>query len=366
MIAKQKSNKTKESLFSSLATHQHEQVIFCHDEATGLKAIIAIHNTTLGPAMGGVRFWNYSTELAAVNDVLRLSRGMTYKNAIAGLNAGGGKAVIIGEPAKLKNEVLMRRFGKFIHTLNGNYYTAEDMNMSTTDMEYISMETPFVTGLPEYMGGAGDPSPYTAYGVYMGIKASAKRAYGSDSLGGKKILVQGVGSVGSELVALLDREGANISVADLSDARLKFISQQHNVEVIDTDKVFLTPVDIYSPCAMGATINDRSIELLECDIICGGANNQLQDDTIHDQALVSKGILYAPDFLVNSGGITNVYYDYVGNHNRDRVMAQVEKIYETTLKVFTNCDDDMDSPQLAAMKMADRRIKEIGNLRLTN
>jgi len=209
------------SLFSGMEEMNHEQVVMCHDKETGLKAIVAIHNTVLGPAMGGTRMWSYATDQEAYIDALRLSRGMTYKNAIAGLNIGGGKAVIIGEASKIKNEALMRRFGKFIDSLGGKYYTAEDVNMTTRDMEYVRMETPYVTGLPDFMGGAGDPSPYTAYGVYMGMKAAAKKAYGTDSLENKKVLVQGAGNVGSNLVSLLSKEKAQVFISDIFEDKIK-------------------------------------------------------------------------------------------------------------------------------------------------
>ncbi|WP_109831698.1 Glu/Leu/Phe/Val dehydrogenase dimerization domain-containing protein [Reichenbachiella versicolor] len=366
MIATEHIDKTNESLFSSMADTNHEQIVFCHDEPTGLKAIIAIHNTVLGPSMGGTRMWHYTNEQDAITDALRLSRGMTLKNSIAGINAGGGKAVIIGDASQIKNETLMRRFGQFVNSLNGKYYTAEDVNMTTRDMEYVHMETPYVTGLPESMGGAGDPSPYTAFGVYMGMKAAAKKAYGSDSLTGKRILVQGAGNVGGYLVDLLAKEAAVVMISDIFENKASSIAQKHNLEIIPPDKVYKTPTEIYSPCALGATINDEMLHLMDCDIIAGAANNQLHDEIHHDQEVSKKGILYAPDFLINGGGITNVYYEYEGNHNKERVLAQVEKIYDTTLKVFKTCEDENTTPQAAAIHLAEKRIKDIGNLKLRN
>ncbi len=366
MISTEKTtDKANVSLFSSIEEMNHEQVVFCHDKETGLKAIVAIHNTVLGPSMGGTRMWHYTSESEAVTDALRLSRGMTLKNSIAGLNIGGGKAVIIGDVHKIKNEALMRRFGKFIHSLGGKYYTAEDVNMTTRDMEYIRMETPYVTGLPESMGGAGNPSPFTAFGVYMGMKAAAKRAYGSDSLEGKKVLVQGTGQVGTHLIEYLTKEGALISVSDLFEDKIQQVTKNFKVEVVPQQDIFKKPMHIYAPCALGGTINDESIEQLSCDIIAGAANNQLLDEKRHDQALVTKGILYAPDFLINGGGITNVYYEYEGNYNKDRVMAQTERIYDTTLSVFDLCDKTNGSPQMAAINLAEERILSIGKIKLT-
>ncbi len=365
MITKELTSKSNTSLFSVMEEMNHEQVVFCHDEKTGLKAVIAIHNTVLGPSMGGTRMWNYQDDNEAITDALRLSRGMTLKNSIAGLNIGGGKAVIIGDAAKIKNEALMRRFGKFVHSLGGKYYTAEDVNMSTRDMEYVRMETPYVTGLPDFMGGAGDPSPFTAYGVYMGMKAAAKRAYGSDSLTDKKVLVQGAGQVGSYLVGYLEKEGAKVLVSDIFEDKLSKLASKHKIEIVDPGTVFDQTMHIYAPCALGGTLHDESIEKLTCDIVAGGANNQLLDEKIHDEALVRKGILYGPDFLINGGGITNVYYEYEGNYSKERVMRHTEKIYDTTLRVFDLCDKEKTTPQMAAIELAEKRIRSIGNIKLT-
>lgn len=352
------------SLFSEIEDMNHEQVVLCHDKETGLKAIIAIHNTVLGPAMGGTRMWNYASEQEAMTDALRLSRGMTLKNAIAGLNIGGGKAVIIGDASKIKNEALMRRFGKFVHSVAGKYYTAEDVNMTTRDMEYIRMETPYVTGLPEFMGGAGDPSPYTAYGVYMGMKAAAKKAYGSDDLSGKKVLVQGTGNVGTHLIDYLTKEGAKVSVSDIFEDKIKKITDRFVVDIIPADEVAHANVDIYAPCALGGTLNDTTISQLQCDIVAGAANNQLLDELKHGNQLFERGILYAPDFLINGGGITNVYYEYAGNHSRERVMKQTELIYDTTCRVFDLSQQSGKTPHEAAIKIAEERIKSIGNIKL--
>lgn len=352
-------------IFNQLSELEHEQVVFCHDQETGLKAIIAIHNTVLGPAVGGTRMWNYTSEEAALNDALRLSRGMTFKSAIAGLNIGGGKAVIIGDAKKIKNEVLMRRFGKFVHGLGGRYWTAEDVNMSTRDMEYIRMETPYVTGVPETMGGGGDPSPVTAFGVFMGMKATAKKVFGTDSVKGRKVAVQGAGHVATYLMEHLAKEGAKIFVCDFHEEKLKYAVDKFGATVVPVDDIYDLDVDIYSPCALGATINDQTINQLKCSIIAGGANNQLAEELKHGRMLIEKGILYAPDFLINGGGITNVYYEQIGNYNREVVYQQTERIYETTLKVFDLAEKKGITPQEGAMDLAIARINDIGKIKLS-
>lgn len=352
-------------LFGTLAEVGHEQVIFCNDIATGLKAIIAIHNTTLGPALGGTRMWNYSNEQDALTDVLRLSRGMTFKAAISGVNLGGGKAVIIGDARTMKTEAFLRRFGKFVNSLNGKYITAEDVNMKTSDMEYINMETKFVTGLPESMGGGGDPSPVTAYGVYLGMKATAKKTFGSDSLEGKRIAVQGIGQVGYHLVELLVKENARVFIADLAEEKVKSVSRDLNVTGVELNDIFDLEMDIFAPCALGATLNDDTIPRLKCAMIAGAANNQLKDEIRNGYMLVDRNIAYAPDFLINAGGLINVYTEYQGNYNRKRVMEQTDKIYATCLQVLNKAQDEKVSPQEAAIQLAERRIKEIARLRGT-
>ncbi len=353
------------SVFDQVAEMEHEQVVFCHDQSTGLKAIIAIHNTVLGPSMGGTRMWHYVTDNEAITDALRLSRGMTFKNAIAGLNIGGGKAVIIGDARKQKNEALMRRFGKFIESLGGRYVTAEDVNMTTRDMEYIRMETRHVAGMSEAMGGSGDPSPMTAYGVYIGMKAARKKVIGSDSLAGAKVLVQGAGNVGSNLVDYLVKDGAIVSVSDIFEEKLGPISSKYKVDIIPAEDIFEQDIDIYAPCALGATLNDDSIGKMKCSIVAGGANNQLLDETKHGNMLIDMGIVYAPDFLINGGGITNIYYDYIANYNKELVMKQVENIYETCLSVFDKSENENITPQEAAMAIAANRIAAIGNNKLS-
>ncbi len=341
----------------------HEQVVFCNDNETGLKAIIAIHNTTLGPSLGGTRMWTYKNEMEALTDALRLSRGMTYKSAAAGLNLGGGKAVIIGDSKTQKSEVLMRRFGKIINSLSGKYITAEDVGVNTKDMEYIKMETDFVTGLPENMGGSGDPSPVTARGVYIAMKASAKEKWGNDSLVGKKVVVQGIGNVGESLVNYLVKEGAKVFINDINLERLKTVAKASGATVVAADELYDMDMDIYSPCALGATINNDSLNRLKCSIICGSANNQLADENIHGKMVIEKGILYAPDFVVNAGGIINVYYELEG-YNRERALSHAEKIYDTTLNIFKVSKAQNIPTYMAANRIAEKRIADIGKVKL--
>jgi leucine dehydrogenase len=352
----------QQSVFELMQQMGHEQVVFCHDPHSGLNAIIAIHNTTLGPALGGTRLWNYNSHDDALIDSLRLSRGMTYKAAISGLNLGGGKAVIIADPS-MKSEALWRRYGKFVDSLNGKYITAEDVNTSARDMEYIAMETEHVTGVPEYMGGSGDPSPFTAYGVFMGMKASAKKMWGTDNLSGKKVLVQGVGHVGQYLVGHLIEDGAKVYITDINDEKIKQTQDKfHTVEVVDGNTIFDLDIDIYAPCALGATVDTASINKMKCAVIAGAANNQLADENVHGPMLIEKGILYAPDFLINAGGLINVAAELEG-YNRERVTKNVEKIYERTLAIFNLSETDKIHTQAAAMKIADKRLQDIANVK---
>ncbi len=354
----------QQSVLDQMQQMGHEQVVFCQDPHTGLKAIIAIHNTTLGPSLGGTRLWNYNSHEEAVVDALRLSRGMTYKSAISGLNLGGGKAVLIGDAAKLKSEPYWRRYGKFVNSLNGKYITAEDVNTSAKDMEYIGMETKFVTGLPEFAGGSGDPSPFTAYGVYMGMKAAAKKAWGNDGFGDRTVLVQGAGNVGQYLIGYLVKEGVKVYVCDINEERLKTVKQKFpTVEVVANEGIFDLEFDIYAPCALGATVNTESINKMKCHIIAGAANNQLADENVHGPMLVEKGIIYVPDFLINAGGIINISVELQG-YNKERATSIVEKIYGRTLEIFSLAEQENVHTQLAAMRIAEKRIKDIANLRV--
>lgn len=346
------------TIFSQLESHEHEQVAFCHDPSLGLKAIIAIHDTSLGPAIGGTRLWPYKQEQEAISDVLRLSRGMTYKSALAGLNIGGGKAVIIGHPSQ-KNEFFLRRYGNFVHSLGGRYWTAEDVNMSTSDMEYIRMETPHVLGMPLEMGGSGDPSPMTAYGVLIGIKAAAKHTYGSDSLQGKRIVVQGAGHVGSSLVGQLLAEGAKVSVSDINDDKLRAIIAKHpSVEIISPDEIPNADADIFSPCALGGILNPETIPQFKYNIIAGAANNQLEDEIRDGQQIYERGILYIPDFMINAGGIINVYYEYHRMYEKKLAMHHIEKSYETITNVVRRAEEEQITTHQAALNLAQQRLSE--------
>lgn len=355
---------TQLDLFAKLGQFDHEQIMICNDNSTGLKAIIAIHNTVLGPGLGGTRMWSYKTEAEAIQDALRLSRGMSYKAAISGLNLGGAKAVIIGDPRTQKSEALMRKFGRFVENLGGKYITAEDVGTTTKDMEYVNMETDSVVGLPESRGGGGDPSPVTAYGVYMGMKASAKKLWGSDSLAGKSVAVQGIGKVGMHLVEMLHEEGAAIYVSDINADMLKIAADNYKATVVTGDEIYGLNVDVFAPCALGAILNTENINSLNCAIVAGAANNQLENETIHGPMLVEKGILYAPDFLINAGGLINVYSEYTG-YNRENAMRDTENIYDTTLAIYKRAEDEGIHTQLAAMKLAEKRINDILKVRST-
>jgi len=348
--------------FELIAKHgDHEEIIFCHDKNVGLKAIIAIHNTALGPALGGTRMWNYKTEDEALTDVLRLSKGMTYKAAASGLNLGGGKAVIMGDPKTQKTEGLFRAFGQFVNSLNGKYITAEDVGTGVQDMEYIFMETPWVTGIPKDFGGSGDPSPYTAHGVLMGIKASAKEKFGSDDLKGMRIAVQGLGNVGTNLVKYLVQDGAKVIVADLDQDKVKKHVEQYKADSAAPDQVLFSDCDILAPCAMGAIVNDDSIKKFKAKVICGGANNQLAEPR-HGDILRELGILYAPDYVVNAGGLMNVFVELEG-YSPDRAFDKTRKVYENVSRVFSIAKRDGIGTHLAADRLAEERIKTIGGLR---
>ena len=307
--------------------------------------------------------WNYQHESEALIDVLRLSRGMTYKSAISGINLGGGKAVIIGNPHTDKSEMMWRRYGKFVDSLNGKYITAEDVGTSTADIEYVFEETKHVAGKPKYLNGSGDPSPFTAYGVYLGMKASAKKAMGSDSLQGKKVMIQGVGHVGYHLVDHLIKDGAIVTICDINEANIKLVTDKHKVKVIDPSKVFDEDCDIYAPCALGATINDETISKLKCQIIAGAANNQLQNEKIHGDIVKEKGIVYAPDFLINAGGVINCYIEVCGDYNEERSMNAINKIYDRALEIFKLSDAESINNQEAAIKIAVERIESARKLK---
>ncbi|MCF2874337.1 MULTISPECIES: Glu/Leu/Phe/Val family dehydrogenase [unclassified Tenacibaculum] len=342
-------------VFGQLSFDNHEQIVFCNDEDTGLKAIIGIHNTTLGPALGGTRMWQYKSEWEALNDVLRLSRGMTYKSAITGLNLGGGKAVIIGDAKTQKNDALMRKFGEYVNSLSGKYITAEDVGMETRDMDIIREVTPHVTGVSEAIGGSGNPSPVTAYGVYMGMKAASKYKFGSENLDGKKVLVQGVGHVGETLVKHITDEGAQVILNDINEARLEELSKKYGANVVLGNDIYGLDIDIYAPCALGATVNDESISQLRAKVIAGAANNQLANELKHGKLLQEKGIAYAPDFLINAGGIINVYAEVVG-YDKAESLKRTENIYNTTLEIFNLAEKENITTHQAAFNIAQSRI----------
>jgi leucine dehydrogenase len=354
-----KSDVANNNVIELMTSMEHEQVLFCQDKATGLKAIIAVHNTVLGPALGGTRMWMYNNEQEALTDVLRLSRGMTYKNSVAGLNLGGGKAVIIGNSKTDKSEALFRRFGKFVNSLAGKYITAEDVGINPKDMTYVNMETNHVAGLP---GKSGDPSPVTAYGVYVGMKAAAKLQSGSDSLAGKKVAVQGVGHVGEYLVKHLVKEGAKVTITDINEEALARISKEHGCAVVAPNAIYDVDMDIYAPCALGATVNDDTLAKMNCSIICGAANNQLANEKIHGQAVIDKGIIYAPDFVVNAGGVINVYSEVAGLSS-EWAMSKAEDIYNTTFNILKTSQEKGMPTYKIANEAAEQRIAAIANVK---
>jgi leucine dehydrogenase len=354
-------NSSEFPIFSELQNWGHEQVVICSQPESGLKAIIAIHNTTLGPALGGTRMWNYKNEQEAIRDVLRLSRGMTYKAAISGLNLGGGKAVIIGDPHKDKNESLFRAFGRFVDGLGGRYITAEDVGINEKDMEWVYSETKYVTGIPKELGGSGDPSPVTAYGVYMGMKACAKKAYGSDSLKGKKVAIQGAGHVASFLAENLAKEGAIIYVSDIYGDKADLVAKNTGATVVAPDDIYSVNMDIFSPCALGGIINDDTLNQLKCDIIAGGANNVLDDEDHHGQMLLDKGLIYAPDYVINAGGLINVASELEG-YNSTRAHDRASRIYDTILNILNFSEENKMPTHVASNILAEDRINKVGRI----
>lgn len=344
-------------VFGQLSFDDHEQVVFCNDKETGLKAIIGIHNTVLGPALGGTRMWNYTNEWEALNDVLRLSRGMTFKSSISGLDLGGGKAVIIGDSKTVKTPELMRKFGSFVNSLSGKYITAEDVGMETKDMDTVRDVTPYVTGISEERGGSGNPSPITAYGVFMGLKAATKFQFGSDNLEGKKVLVQGIGHVGEVLVQHLTESGAHVIISDINEQRLEEVGAKYGAKIFSGSELYAADVDIYAPCALGATINDDTIMKLKAKVIAGAANNQLANEKIHGNILKERGILYAPDFLINAGGVINVYSE-LANLTKHQVVEKTENIYNTSLEIFDFAKKNDIPTYQAALSIAQKRIDD--------
>ena len=351
-------------IFETLEQYDYEQVVFCQDKASGLKAIIAIHDTTLGPALGGCRMWPYQSEEEAIEDALRLARGMTYKNAAAGLNLGGAKTVIIGDPKKDKSEALFRALGRYIESLNGRYITAEDVGTSVTDMDTIHEETDFVVGLSESYGSSGNPSPVTAYGVYQAMKRTAKEAFGTDSLKGLKVSVQGVGNVSYKLCEYLHEEGAELIVTDIFQESIDRAVNAFGANAVEPDAIYGVEADIFAPCALGGILNDETIPQLKVKAVCGSANNQLKDMEKHSAQLAGRNIIYAPDFVVNSGGVINVA-DELHGYNEQRATDKVKEIYNQMNKIFEIAKRDNISTALAAEKMAEERIDQMMRVRST-
>lgn len=348
--------------FELLGEYGHEQIIYCSNKESGLNAIIAIHDTTLGPALGGTRMKEYSNLDEAVKDALRLSRGMTYKASAAGLNFGGGKAVILNNGGEINRESLFRTFGKYVDGLGGRFIAAEDVGTDVDDMEYARMETKYVTGFSKAIGGSGDPSPVTSYGVYLGIKASAKKKWGSDSIAGKKIAVQGVGLVGSSLCEHLYNEGAELIITDIDENKVKNVLERVKAEAVAPEEIYGADAEIFSPCALGAIINNDTIPKLRCEIIAGGANNQLEDEKEHAMQLSEKGILYAPDYVINAGGLINVANELEG-YRQDRAMKQAENIYSILEKVFELAEKNNVPTHEASNMIAEERLENVGRIR---
>jgi leucine dehydrogenase len=344
-------------IFSYMENYDYEQLVFCQDEVSGLKAIIAIHDTTLGPALGGTRMWTYESEEAAIEDALRLARGMTYKNAAAGLNLGGGKTVIIGDPRKDKNEEMFRAFGRYIQGLNGRYITAEDVGTTVADMDLIHEETDYVTGISPAFGSSGNPSPVTAYGVYRGMKAAAKAAFGTDSLEGKTIAVQGVGNVAYNMCKHLHEEGANLIVTDIHKESVDRAVNDFGAKAVDPSEIYSVDCDIFAPCALGAIINDETISQIKAKVIAGAANNQLKE-TRHGDAIHEMGIVYAPDYVINAGGVINVADELYG-YNSERAMKKVEQVYNNVERVIEIAKRDNVPTYVAADRMAEERIEKM-------
>ena len=349
-------------IFEHLDTYGHEQVVFCHNKDAGLKAIIAIHNTVLGPALGGTRMWPYKSDEDALNDVLRLSRGMTYKNAVAGLNLGGGKAVIIGDPATDKSEALFRAFGHFVESLGGRYITAEDVGIDVNDMEYVYRETEYVTGVHQVHGGSGDPSPFTAYGTLQGLMATLNRQFGNEDVGNYSYAVQGLGHVGMEFVKLLNERGAKVFVTDINQGLVDRAVNEYGAEAVEPDAIYDVNADVYSPCALGGTLNESTLDRIKAKVICGAANNQLATNAIGDE-LTRRGILYAPDYAVNAGGVMNVSLEIDG-YNRERAMRMMRTIYHNLGRIYQIADRDGIPTYMAADRLAEERIERIGRLKL--
>ncbi len=340
-------------LFDTLAEMGHEEIVMCSDPSVGYKGILAVHSTRLGPALGGTRFWQYATDEEAITDALRLSRGMTYKNAVAGLHLGGGKSIIIGDNKTKDREKIFRAHGRFVESLGGRYITAEDVGTSTKDMAFVQMETSHVAGLA---GKSGDPSPVTAHGVFRAVQASANRKWGSDTLNGRTVAIQGCGSVGSYLAKELHEAGAKLIVSDIDAAKAEKVSRMTDARIVKGAAIFSADADIFSPCALGGIINDKTIPKLKVEIVAGGANNQLLEER-HGDELQKRGILYAPDYVANAGGVINVYGE-VSGWDAQRALDKADDIYDTILKVFDIAEAKHIPTYEAADRLAELRLAE--------
>ncbi|MBI4328831.1 MAG: Glu/Leu/Phe/Val dehydrogenase [Chloroflexi bacterium] len=346
-----------------MAKHGHEQLVLFADESAGLRGAIAIHDTTLGPALGGCRMWTHPTEEAAIMDVLRLSRAMTYKSAAAGLNLGGGKALILGDPRKDRSEALFRALGRQVEALGGRYVTTEDVGTTSSDMQHIAKETRFVTGLPIEEGGSGDPSVVTGYGVYMAMKACAQEVWGTDDLSGKTVALQGLGKVASNLIEHLKKEEARLIGTDISEERVRWAAETHGVRPVAPDDIFGVETDIFAPCALGGVLNDRTIPLLRCQVVCGGANNQLLEDR-HGEELHRRGILYAPDYIVNAGGVINLSFEIGRPYSREAALRKTAEIYATMAQVIATSKQEKTPTSRAADRLAEARIAAVRDIRM--
>ncbi len=341
----------------------HEQVVFCQDRASGLRAIIGIYSTALGPALGGTRFYPYASEEEALHDVLELSRGMAYKNALAGLDLGGGKAVIWGDPEQIKSEQLLRAYGRFVQSLNGRYYTACDVGTYTWDMDFVARETRFVTGRSVEHGGAGDSSILTAWGVFQGMRAAAEHKWGTPSLAGRRVGISGLGKVGKYLTGHLIEDGAGVVASDVNPKALEWASKTYpQVDVVPDNTALITSdIDVYAPCALGFALNDETVPVLKAQVVAGAANNQLAHPGV-EKLLMDRGILYAPDYCVNSGGVIQVA-DEIEGFNFERAKLRATKIYDTTKRILELADAEGISPATAADRLAEQRMSEVGRLR---
>ena len=349
-------------VFHQLAAKAHEQVTFCYDEGSGLRAMIAVHDTTLGPALGGTRMRSYASTEEALRDVLRLSRGMTFKSAAAGLNLGGGKAVIIGDPKTERTETLFRAYGRFVEGMGGRYITAEDSGTDVRAMEWVRMETNWVTGISRALGGSGDPSSVTARGTFFGMLACARERWGQDNLEGRHVAVQGVGAVGYHLVKLLCHAGAQVTACDVDEENLRRVASEFEAQTVSPERIFDVQADVFAPCALGAVINDETLPRLRVEIVAGSANNQLDDERRHGRGLLERGILYAPDYVINAGGLINVANELEG-YNQERALKQAEGIYDILGRIFEIARREDVSTHKAADNLALRRIAEIGKVK---